>query len=161
MRNAVRHSRRLRTGYRSASHALMRVGQRQAGGQAERAQRRGHPYARHDPYEIFERDGWQCVECGIATPKALRDMNRMDSPLSWIMSCVCAQPVTTREGIRNDYEGHAMLQSRCEKRRATGLVERENHSPNDAFRGWIFAIKKTGGESHMWRGFSSGERCGG
>lgn len=38
----------------------------------ERARRYGGEYAPFNLLKVFERDGWICMCCGIATPKALR-----------------------------------------------------------------------------------------
>lgn len=49
----------------------------------QRAKARGYPsahYVTFDPYEIFERDGWTCQECGTPTPKSKRGLNAWDSP---------------------------------------------------------------------------------
>jgi len=41
---------------------------------------RGADADRIDVHAIFERDGWQCQQCGIATPKEKRGLYHSDSP---------------------------------------------------------------------------------
>ena len=40
--------------------------------------RGGH--VRFDPFIVFDRDGWRCIDCGIETPRELRGSNRPNSP---------------------------------------------------------------------------------
>ncbi|MBW9074942.1 HNH endonuclease [Agrobacterium deltaense] len=76
---------------------------RRAKKQQERAQAKGLPGARYDcfdPYEIFERDGWECQLCGKETPKALRGLNLLDSPELDHIVCLHAGGDHTKENTQ-------------------------------------------------------------
>ncbi|QPI65872.1 HNH endonuclease [Vreelandella venusta] len=65
----------------SCEQAAARVLKRREKSARRAAERSGRAaYGAFDPFDVFERDGWICNQCGVLTPVGLRGTTHADAP---------------------------------------------------------------------------------